>query len=281
MTSQAIDPRRLRTVEQRLLADDTLLPTLPEIAFKVKRLVEDECAGIHEVARLIQSDPALSGRIIQVANAAQFSHLAKVTTVQAAINRLGLKAVRNTTLSFSLRSAVLVEQGPYRHRLHRAWEQSISLGAVSHVLATVTVGLEADQAMLGGLLHHLGELALIRVADALALSPEALESLLPLHEVEVAERVLNHWRLEEFLPLVRWREDWQAVEAGEGAGYLDLLVVARYHVLLGRPQAAELPPLPELPAFGKFPMLRLGPDMSIELLRESQRQVDEIKRLLQ
>ncbi len=277
-----VNAEDLRQVEQRLLADDALLPSLPEVALRVRKVMEDEEAGVAEVAKVIQADVALSGRIIQVANAAQFSHMAKVASVQAAIGRLGLKSVRNVALSFSLRSAMLLEKGPFKARLHEAWRRSIEVAAVSYILATVTIGLEADRAMLGGLLHNVGELALIRVADALDLDAAVLEALLPRHGKEVAERVLRHWSLEEFLPLVRHGDDWQAHGTGQGADYLDLLVVARYHAEMGKPgRTEELPPITELPAFSRFPMLRLGPDMSIELLRESQRQIEEIERLLE
>ncbi len=280
MSDPPIDLDRLRDVERRLLEDDALLPSMPEITVRIQSTMEDEATGVNEIANLIQADAALSGRMIQVANSAQFGHLPKVASVQAAIGRLGLKSVRNLAISFSLKAALLVKKPPYRELLHQVWERSVTVGAVSYILATVTVGLEADRAMLLGLLHNVGELAVVRIAHDLELDEAVIDRLTRSHGAEVAIRVLEHWRLEEFEPAIQQSGDWMAVSEGEGPDYLDLLQVARYHALMGTPEGGNLPKLTELPAFSRFPMLRLGPDMSIELLRESHHKIAEIKALL-
>ena len=46
------------------------LPTLPEVAIRVREIVDDDNATISDVAQIIETDAALSARIIQVANSA-------------------------------------------------------------------------------------------------------------------------------------------------------------------------------------------------------------------
>ena len=53
------------------LENDRLpLPTLPEVAIRVRETADDENASITDVARIIETDAALSARIVQVGNSA-------------------------------------------------------------------------------------------------------------------------------------------------------------------------------------------------------------------
>ncbi|MCH8104093.1 MAG: HDOD domain-containing protein [Proteobacteria bacterium] len=65
------------------LENDRLpLPTLPEVAIKVRETVDDDDASITDVAQIIETDAALSARIIQVANSALYRGLSSADNVQ-------------------------------------------------------------------------------------------------------------------------------------------------------------------------------------------------------
>ena len=55
------------------LENDRLpLPTLPEVAIRVRETTDDESASITDVAKIIETDAALSARIVQVGNSALY-----------------------------------------------------------------------------------------------------------------------------------------------------------------------------------------------------------------
>ena len=57
------------------LENDRLpLPTLPEVAIRVRETADDENASITDVAKIIETDAALSARIVQVGNDADLGH---------------------------------------------------------------------------------------------------------------------------------------------------------------------------------------------------------------
>ena len=70
------------------------LPTLPEVAIKVRETVDDDNATIRDIADIINTDAALSARIIQVANSALYRGISTADNVQMAITRMGLNTVR-------------------------------------------------------------------------------------------------------------------------------------------------------------------------------------------
>jgi HD-like signal output (HDOD) protein len=81
---------------ERSLAANTLeLPSLPEVALKVRKALADESVSSAEIARLLGTDPALAARVLKTANSALFYRGSKpITSLQNAFARLGQRMVR-------------------------------------------------------------------------------------------------------------------------------------------------------------------------------------------
>ncbi|MFV2031163.1 MAG: HDOD domain-containing protein [Gammaproteobacteria bacterium] len=76
---------------------------MPEVAIRVRETVDDEEASITQVAQIIETDAALSARIIQVANSALYRGLSSADNVQSAVMRMGLITVRNLATSLVMK----------------------------------------------------------------------------------------------------------------------------------------------------------------------------------
>ena len=78
--------------------DRLILPTLPEVALKVRDTLEDESMGLPEVARVITSDAALSARLIQITNSPLLRSSREIETVEAAVlfEKQGIEVHRAT-----------------------------------------------------------------------------------------------------------------------------------------------------------------------------------------
>ena len=139
-----------------------LLPSPKGVALAVMQLAQDEKTTNAALARAIQADPALSGRLVRAANAARFGGRRPVASVADAVIVLGIAAVRNLALGFSLvsdhrngrcegfdydgfwsRSLVtaLAMQGIIRHTRVAIPEEIFLIGLVSRIgcLALATV----------------------------------------------------------------------------------------------------------------------------------------------
>lgn len=118
------------------LENDRLpLPTLPEVAIKVRETVDDDDASITDVAQIIETDAALSARIIQVANSALYRGLSSADNVQVAVLRMGLLTVRNLATSLVMKQLFQATHPVVDHYLRVAWKQSTDVAASSAMIA--------------------------------------------------------------------------------------------------------------------------------------------------
>ncbi|MFZ3041209.1 MAG: diguanylate cyclase [Thiobacillus sp.] len=162
------------------------LPSPRGVALSILEISQRENATLSEIARVVQTDPALSGRLIKLANTA--SHVGRpVVSVQEAVVRQGMSTVRRLALGFSL-----VDQ--YRNGACRAfdyqeyWSHSLlmalgmqALGARVHVAAT-------DELFVCGLLAQVGQLALATVY------PDEYHAVLMAHHANPAQAIGVHER---------------------------------------------------------------------------------------
>lgn len=178
------------------------LPSAPHVVSRLISLGDD--ADTSELRRVIDSDPALTARILRTANSPFFAQARSVTSVQRAIVVLGLTMVRNLTLGLTVWDAA-AGQIPAAHARH-LWDHSLAVAHGAQRLATVAGSCEAADAFTAGLLHDVGKLVLARHA------PDAYRSLwaasgraddLPAREralfghdhAAIAALLFEHWRL--------------------------------------------------------------------------------------
>ena len=77
------------------------LPSPKGVALAIMNLGGREDCTIEDVARLVQTDPALSGRLLRLANSSGGTHR-PVSAINEALLRIGMKAVAQLTMGFSL-----------------------------------------------------------------------------------------------------------------------------------------------------------------------------------
>ena len=185
------------------LENDRLpLPTLPEVAIKVRETVDDEDASITDVAQIIETDAALSARIIQVANSAMYRGLSAAENVQNATMRMGLNTVKNLTTSLVMKQLFQATHPVVDHFLRNAWKQSTDVAALSAMIAKNYTNLEADSALLAGLTHSIGLSPILVKAESdpnLLNDGQALEKLLNELYPAVGSEILKRWDFSEHM----------------------------------------------------------------------------------
>lgn len=134
------------------------LPTPRGVALAILKLSQREDATLGEIARVVQTDPALSGRLIKLANTA--SRVARpVVSVQEAVVRQGMTTVRQLALGFSLLDqyrAGACEAFDYQ----AYWSHSLLMGLAMQALGARVHVADEDELFVCGLLAQVGKLAL-------------------------------------------------------------------------------------------------------------------------
>ena len=157
-----------------------LLAELPVQQASVSRalsVLDDPNASAQEIAAVLQSDPALCARALQLANSAHFGMSGRVTSVDQAVVALGATAMR--TLVVSTAAGVFGSPGDLPPGF---WEHSVAVAAAA-ALAGRLCGVPRGDAICAGLLHDLGAALLYRYDPTgyearLGIGPEAADRLL-------------------------------------------------------------------------------------------------------
>ena len=107
-----------------------------------------------------------------------------------------------------------------------------------------------------------------------------LEQTLGAFASKVGVMLLEHWGFdEEMVEVARSRKDWWR-DPEPSADLSDIVLIARLHASVGTPEMHEAPKINEVPAFAKLPLGDVGPDESLEFLREADADVSELMQVL-
>jgi HD-like signal output (HDOD) protein len=259
------------------------VPGLPEVAFRIRKLVDEPGVNANKIAKAVQVDPALMARLVKVSNSPMFCSNRKVEDCRSAIARMGLTTTRNLVTSFSMRQVFNADSPVTRDVLREIWQQSSYVGAIAYILGKVTPGLLPDRALLAGLVFQIGALPVLRYAEkypSLRSDRKALWEMIRLLAPKLGKLVLVSWSFDEELSEIPAQlESWDYAP-GEALSYVDLVIVARAHSLIGKAGNEDVPPLPEIGSFRKFPISKLGPDASLEVLEQAQEEIDSLTTML-
>jgi len=135
------------------------LPSVPAVVLEILDLCQDDGVSIGQVAKALMRDPALSAKVLKVANSAWYGVRSQVTTVERAVTIMGLNATLSLALSFSLvRGLRRPKTAGFDHQVY--WKRSVITAAASRVIGHWANAAAPDEMFLGGLLQDIGILVL-------------------------------------------------------------------------------------------------------------------------
>jgi len=276
------------TLEQRILTDcvkgNLELPSLPDIALKVRTAVNDPSKGFNQIAKLIEMDPNIAARVIKIANSSIFSGYRLTSSCMEAVARLGLRVVQNIVICVAVNNLFAAPNAQLQYQLKKILEHSRRMGAISYVLGSFIKGKQAEKAMLAGLISQIGALPIISYLSRLPElkeNPKFADRIVKKLSGQVGKMILEQWNFDEELICVPENIDnWFRDEKPE-ADYADIIIVANVHSMYGvGSRGVNIPPLVEIPAFQKLGLSQLGPQASLEILHEAQEDIRQAAKML-
>lgn len=149
-----------------------LLPQLPEAALRLAQAVDDGEANIQDLQLIIASDPALAGALLRTANSAMYGGHEPVTTLNAAVLRIGMSAVRTLALTFAIQAAISKPSRQTHFDARAFSSHGLCAGIAAQYLSRngASSALTPDEAFAAGVLHDVPVALLARVA------PDAFDS---------------------------------------------------------------------------------------------------------
>ncbi|MEI6127168.1 MAG: HDOD domain-containing protein, partial [Pseudomonadota bacterium] len=89
-------------LEQELSKNETKLAVFEDVALSVQDLLHNDETALAQVSQLLEKDPSITVKLLNLANSAMYAGLVKVKTIDAAVSRLGFKTVRNLVMAIIL-----------------------------------------------------------------------------------------------------------------------------------------------------------------------------------
>ncbi|MBE0509260.1 MAG: HDOD domain-containing protein [Gammaproteobacteria bacterium] len=256
-----------------------VLPTLPEVALRVRDAVDDEDASINDISKVIATDAALGARLIQVANSPLMRASQEIESLDMAVNRLGLKLVRDMVISMVMEQMFQATSELTDKKLREIWEHSTLVAAISHTLAAQFTKLSPQQALLAGLVHDIGALPILTRAEdypQLLENETALDRIIEKLHSKIGYAILKAWNFPaELVKVPLEHENLQ--RDSEQVDYVDIVTVANLQSYMGTDHPMAKLDWSKVPAFAK---LGLNPEINVVEMEETAEDIKEAQRLL-
>lgn len=285
VTIEQTDEECMLTIRlfQDITSGNINLPSMPDVAQRIQQAFSQPQINADAIARIIQSDPSITAKLIMVANSALYAGTAQISTLKDAIVRIGLEATRKQVIIYVVKELFKSKSEHIKLKMQRLWMHSRRVAAFSRVLAKQTRVADPQQAQLAGLIHDLGDIAILQFVEE---NPDlyedddklthAIRNLRP----QISSMLLHKWNFtDEMVTVGEESEDWFR-NPGDEADLCDLVMIAQYHSFIGTPEMKRLPPIRSLPAFAKLGLSTDNPAEIMAFMKESKAEIDIIEKLL-
>jgi HD-like signal output (HDOD) protein len=222
----------VRELATELTAGEIELPSFPEVAAQVQKVLSQDDSDSARVVRVLGAEPLLATRVLSMANAAALNPGGRaVADLRTAVTRLGFDSLRSAAIGFAMAQIQRAKQfkGIERH-LSALWQQSVLVAALAFVVARRTDKVSPDTAMLTGLVHGVGKLYILTHSmkhPALFGEQEMYQRIVHDWHGNVAKALLESWFMaEEIVAAVHSYEDPARELRGASAVLADTLEVA-------------------------------------------------------
>lgn len=197
----------LQLIEEHLQGDLQDLPVFHSVAVKLQQLLSSSSFGIDDIIELIGEDQSLSSRVLKVANSSYYAGLTQIATIKDAIIRLGAQEIANMAMLASQFEFYQSSNETLNRMMHSLWGHALACAVGAKWIARKSgyPGL-ASEAFMGGLMHDIGKLALLKVLDDILKNKETslhfsdqhiYEIMGTLHE-EVGYKLMKSWNFPDF-----------------------------------------------------------------------------------
>jgi HD-like signal output (HDOD) protein len=138
----------------------TIAP-LPKVCAQLAELTAQQATDAVQLARLIQSDPALAGEIMRVANSPALRPRTAIVSLQQAVSWLGVAEVRNIAMAVMLRGEVFVAPG-HEPESEELWQEAWLAGLWAKEIARER-RKHVESAFLAALMHRTGAALALKI----------------------------------------------------------------------------------------------------------------------
>jgi len=270
--------------EADLQSNNLTLPSFPDVALRIKHLLDDPNVTVKDVADVLNNDPAITVKLLKTCNSPLYRTANEITSNRDAIVRLGFNTTRKLITIFALKEVFKSKNKFLQQKMGELWAHSSEVASISYVLASKTPGMDPEQAMLAGLMQDIGAIPILNYIENY---PEfmkldyKIDAIISSLKSRIGAKILEHWGFSaDLIEVAKNSNNWTFQSPHEKTGYVDITIVASIHSYIGKKDHPKYPPFDQIPSFKKIGKNGLTPEESQDVLHEAQHQLDDLKALL-
>ncbi|KPZ54267.1 HDOD domain-containing protein [Pseudoalteromonas sp. S3776] len=221
----------LTILVDRINNDTLVLPTLPEVAIKVRQAADNPDVNLMQMSEVISQDPALSARMIKVANSAIMGRTVKVSNLQQAVTRIGLRQIKNIATAMAMEQLFVSNNELIKGYMSKAWQKTLNVAGHSITLMAFYLqnnkrtSLNSDSITLASLVYNIGVLPILTEAERhpeVFANPSFLAHAIQKLSGKIGGSIMGAWEFPpEFVNVARHWAD--PTYRPEEIGYVDFI----------------------------------------------------------
>ena len=280
----------VQSLSEELSKGTVKLPSLPDIALKIKNILEDPDVSAKQVAKVVSTEATFTARLLKVANSAALnSSGTTIKDIPTAITRMGFKMAHSIAVAIAMDQVLNAHSmGKLDKYFKELWLHSLHVAAFSCVIAKKRTKIKPDEALIAGLLHDVGKIYLLARMESypeLTEDAQTFEAVIAEWHTGVGAAILEAWRFSDELVLVAdEHETLDRVPTNDQGGtsfeadLTDVVLVANQfsHAI---EQGNEMNP--EWAQIKSFERLKLDDELIHEIMVQSKEEIDSIVNALQ
>ncbi len=141
------------------------LPALPQVLLQILELCDRTDVGLNEIGEVAANDASIAARIVSIANSSFYRRERALSNLEQCLSVLGTAVVRRLALNQSVVDLFSRFEKASQYDLRHFWFHGLCVAMTARRLARKLGYGNVEEAYLGGLLHDVGQLALLSVAS--------------------------------------------------------------------------------------------------------------------
>jgi len=221
----ALSSQAARDYLDECLAGPQTIAPLPRVCAQLAELTAQQATDAIQLARLIQSDPALAGEIMRVANSPALRPRTPIVSLQQAVSWLGVAEVRNIAMAVMLRGEVFVAPG-HEPESEELWREAWLAGLWAKEIARER-RKQVESAFLAALMHRTGAALALKILSRFefekrtVMDAHTFGDLVVEFEPAFGRLLMNGWMLPK--DVQEAASDWRTLGRNlQEAGHRDL-----------------------------------------------------------
>lgn len=247
---------------KRLEADKLRIPPYPAIALKLQQIASSGRNGTRDICAIVTADAALVAAVLRRANAAASGSATVITSLEAAVNRIGIEDVLRLALAQSVGVSASAS-GPLASLRRDTWRTSLLAARIGLELADRR-GVSHDDAFVAGLLHDFGEIAVLVGLEDLkvelpVLPAETWKILVERLHVKFGAVIAKRWNLPApIVDAIQYHHDVAGYQGPHRALVELVATVDHINVIFDRASTTSVAALLEVSSLSQDERYRVG-----------------------